>query len=312
MADFSDLNIVLLSGGVGGARMAAGLAAVVPAEQLTIIVNTGDDFHHWGLTICPDIDTVLYTLSGQNNLETGWGRAGESWRTLETVRALGGPDWFRLGDTDLATHLTRTHWLNEGVSLTEVTRRLATSLGIGPAILPMCDQPLPTQIDTGEELLGFQDWFVLRRWQPPVRQVVLPDEGRATVPVMRALNRADVVIIAPSNPYVSVDPILETYPIRGTVEDVPGVVVAVSPIVGGDAVKGPLAKMLADWDRPVSPVTIADHYGDLLDGFVYDQADAGVFSDDHGPLLCTDTMMVDGAAQARLAREILTFALELR
>ncbi|MCB0006280.1 MAG: hypothetical protein KDE04_07485, partial [Anaerolineales bacterium] len=118
--------------------------------------------------------------------------------------------------------------------------------------------------------------------------------------------------IAPSNPYVSVDPILETYPIRGTVEDVPGVVVAVSPIVGGDAVKGPLAKMLADWDRPVSPVTIADHYGDLLDGFVYDQADAGVFSDDHGPLLCTDTMMVDGAAQARLAREILTFALELR
>ena len=312
MADFSDLNIVLLSGGVGGARMAAGLAAVVPAEQLTIIVNTGDDFHHWGLTICPDIDTVLYTLSGQNNLETGWGRAGESWRTLDTVRALGGPDWFRLGDTDLATHLTRTHWLNEGVSLTEVTRRLATSLGIDPAILPMCDQPLPTQIDTGEELLGFQDWFVLRRWQPPVRRVVLPDEGRATVPVMRALNRADVVIIAPSNPYVSVDPILETYPIRGTVEDVPGVVVAVSPIVGGDAVKGPLAKMLADWDRPVSPVTIADYYGDLLDGFVYDQADAGVFSGDHGPLLCTDTMMVDGAAQARLAREILNFALELR
>ena len=183
------------------------------------------------------------------------------------------------------------------MSLTEITRRLAASLGILPAILPMCDQPMPTQIDTGDELLGFQDWFVLRRWQSPVRRVVLPDEGRATVPVMRTLNRADVVIIAPSNPYVSVDPILATYPIQGTVEDVPGVVVAVSPIVGGDAVKGPLAKMLAEWICPVSPVTIADHYGDLLDGFVYDQADAGVFNGDHGPLLCTDTMMVDGVAR---------------
>ena len=311
MADFSDLNIVLLSGGVGGARMAAGLAAIVPPQNLTIIVNTGDDFEHWGLTICPDIDTVLYTLAGQNNLETGWGRAGESWRTLAAVSELGGPDWFRLGDTDLATHLTRTHWLRAGVSLTEVTGRLARSLGIGPTILPMCDQAVPTRIDTGEELLGFQDWFVLRRWQPPVRRVVLPDEGRATVPVLRALNRADVVIMAPSNPYVSVDPILETYPLRGTVEDVPGVVVAVSPIVGGDAVKGPLAKMLADWDRPVSPVTIAEHYGDLLDGFVYDKADEGVFGHEAGPLLCTDTMMVDAAAQARLAGDLLNFAVGL-
>ena len=311
MTAYSDYNVVVLSGGVGGAKMAAGLTAIVPPEKLTVIVNTGDDFNHWGLTVCPDLDTVMYTLGGAANPETGWGRQDESWRTFTTVKALGGPDWFRLGDLDMATHVTRTHWLQGGLTLTEVTGRLCAAFGIQSTVLPMTDNIVPTIIDTGDEQLAFQDWFVLNRWEPPVKQVLLSEEGRATTAVMRALNRADIVIIAPSNPYVSVDPILRTFPIAGTIADVPKVVVAVSPIVGGDAVKGPLAKMLADWDRPVSPVTIADHYGELIDGFVYDKADEGVFGDEAGPLLCTDTMMFGPAERERLAREVLDFAIDL-
>ncbi len=306
------MNIVCLAGGVGGAKLADGLAQILPPEQLTVIVNTGDDFTHCGLTICPDLDTVMYTLGGVQNNETGWGRTGESWRTIEETGRLGGPDWFKLGDLDLGTHLTRTHILGEGQSLTAATRHLCGQFGIGPAVLPMCDQPAPTLIETTDgELLPFQVWFVREQWQPPVTRVVLPDDVRSSLPVVQALEAADLVLIAPSNPFVSIDPILNVYPIRAMLEDVPHAVVAVSPIIAGQAVKGPAAKMMAEMDLPVTASAVATYYGDLIDGFVYDEQDAGMAAEDTLALCCTDTIMRTAADRERLAREVLEFALEI-
>jgi len=310
--DSSFPRVVLLAGGVGGAKLADGLARVLPPDRLTVVVNTGDDFRHLGLTICPDLDTVTYMLAGANNDETGWGRAGESWRALDEAARLGGPEWFRLGDLDLATHLTRAHWLDEGESLTAVTHRLCTSFGIAPAVLPMCDQPAPTLIVTdGGEVLPFQTWFVRERWQPVVRRVALPEDARATTSVIRALEAADVVLIAPSNPFVSIDPILNVYPIRALIEDVPRAVVAVSPIIAGQALKGPAAKMMGELGLEPSAAAVAAYYGHLIDGFVYDQQDAGMAAEDGLALLCTDTVMRGAAGRERLAREVLRFANEL-
>jgi len=305
-------RVVLLAGGVGGARLADGLARVLPPDHLTVVVNTGDDFRHLGLTICPDLDTVVYTLAGASNDATGWGRAGESWRALDEMARLGGPDWFRLGDLDLATHLARTHWLEAGESLTAVTRRLCDGFGIGPAVLPMCDQPAPTLIVTDNgDVLPFQTWFVRERWQPVVRRVALPEDVRASAAVARALESADVVVLAPSNPFVSIAPILNVYPIRALIEDVPRAVVAVSPIIAGQAVKGPAAKMMAELGMEASAAAVAAYYGHLIDGFVYDQQDAGMAADDGLALLCTDTIMSGAAERERLAREVLGFAAEL-
>ena len=310
--DSSFPRVVLLAGGVGGARLAGGLARVLPPDRLTVVVNTGDDFRHLGLTICPDLDTVTYMLAGVNNDETGWGRAGESWRALDEVARLGGPAWFRLGDLDLATHLARSHWLDEGESLTAVTRRLCAGFGIAPAVLPMCDQPAPTLIVTdGGEVLPFQTWFVRERWQPVVRRVALPEDARATAAVIRVLEAADVVIIAPSNPFVSIAPILNVYPIRALIEDVPRAVVAVSPIIAGQALKGPAAKMMGELGLEASAAAVAGYYGHLIDGFVYDQQDAGMAAEDGLALLCTDTVMSDAAGRERLAGEVLGFVNEL-
>lgn len=310
--DFSSLRVVCLAGGVGGAKLADGLARVLPPENLTVIVNTGDDFRHLGLTICPDLDTVMYTLSGAANPATGWGRDGESWRAIKEAGRLGAPDWFNLGDLDLATHLTRNHWLDAGETLTAVTRRLCQAFGIGPDVLPMSDQPAPTLIKTTVgELMPFQEWFVRERWQPVVQQVVLPEDVRATSAVMRALESADLVVIAPSNPFVSIDPILNVYPIRALIEDVPRAVVAVSPIVAGEAVKGPAAKMMAEMGLDVSAAAVAGYYGHLIDGFIYDSRDEGMAAEDGLALLCTDTMMHDAADRERLAREVLRFTEEL-
>ena len=310
--DSSFPRVVLLAGGVGGARLADGLARVLPPDRLTVVVNTGDDFRHLGLTICPDLDTVTYMLAGVNNDETGWGRAGESWRALDEVARLGGPAWFRLGDLDLATHLARSHWLDEGESLTAVTRRLCAGFGIAPAVLPMCDQPAPTLIVTdGGEGLPFQTWFVRERWQPVVRRVALPEDARATAAVIRVLEAADVVIIAPSNPFVSIAPILNVYPIRALIEDVPRAVVAVSPIIAGQALKGPAAKMMGELGLEASAAAVAGYYGHLIDGFVYDQQDAGMAAEDGLALLCTDTVMSDAAGRERLAGEVLGFVNEL-
>jgi LPPG:FO 2-phospho-L-lactate transferase len=296
---------------VGGAKLADGLARSLPADHLTVIVNTGDDFSHLGLTICPDLDTVMYTLGGVANQETGWGRAGESWRAIEEAARLGGSDWFKLGDLDLGTHLTRTQALGEGQSLTAATRRLCAGFGIGPAVLPMSDQPAPTLIETTDgDVLPFQVWFVRERWQPAVRRVILPDDVRATAAVIRALETADVVVIAPSNPFVSIDPILNVYPIRALLEDTPQVVVAVSPIVGGQALKGPAAKMMGEMGLEVTAGTVAGYYGYLIDGFIHDVQDDGLAVEEGLAVLCTNTVMRTADDRARLAREVLAFAID--
>ncbi|MCA9939859.1 MAG: 2-phospho-L-lactate transferase [Anaerolineales bacterium] len=302
---FPNLNVVCLAGGVGGAKLAHGLARVLPAAQLTIIGNTGDDFRHCGLTICPDLDTVMYTLAGVANAETGWGRGGESWTAFTEMGRLGGADWFRLGDLDLAAHLTRAHLLEQGKTLTAATAHLCAHLGVLPPLLPMSDAPAPTQVATDEGVLAFQEWFVHRRWQPRVRQVVLPEDVKATPQVMRALSRADVVIIAPSNPFVSIDPILNVYPIREMVADLPALVAAVSPIIAGIAVKGPAAKMMQEMGLPNSAAAIADYYADLVDLFVYDEQDAGITLTHNPHHLCTNTIMRNTHDRERLAREIL-------
>lgn len=307
----SERNIVCLAGGVGGAKLADGLAQIVPAEQLTIIVNTGDDFSHLGLTICPDLDTVMYTLGGVANPQTGWGRKAETWVTFEEVQRLSGPGWFSLGDLDLATHLLRAQQLAAGESLTHVTRHLCARFNIATKVLPMSDQSAPTFIVTDEGVLPFQTWFVKERWQPAVCEVRLPEDVRATPQVMHALEEADYVLIAPSNPFVSVDPILNVYPIREMVMDIPRAVVAVTPIVGGKALKGPAAKMMGEMDIAVTAASVAAHYGNLLDGFVYDRQDEGTMSDADCALLACDTIMGDQSDRARLAAEVLAFALDM-
>lgn len=298
-------KVVCLAGGVGGAKLAFGLARLLPPEQLTIVVNTGDDFTHLGLTICPDLDTVMYTLAGLDNQQTGWGRAGDSWRVMESVAQVGGPDWFRLGDLDLGIHLTRTHWLANGRTLTEVTRHLSQQLGIAHAILPMSDQPAPTLIESEGQLLPFQDWFVRQQWQPPVTRVVLPEDVRATGAVVRALQTADVVLIAPSNPFVSVGPILNVYPLAALLLDVPELVLAVSPIVGGQAVKGPAAKMMGEMGLPVTAAAVAAHYGELIDLFVYDVQDGEDVVVDGVTAVRLDTMMLDEYGRVRVAQQVL-------
>jgi LPPG:FO 2-phospho-L-lactate transferase len=310
-SQISELNIVCLAGGVGGAKLADGLAQIVSPQRLTVIINTGDDFQHLGLTICPDLDTVTYTLGGVANPQTGWGRLGESWATVEEVERLGGPAWFNLGDLDLATHLLRSQLLADGETLTAVTRHLCTQFGIQARLLPMSDQAAPTMIDTDDGLLPFQIWFVKERWQPAVREVRLPPDVRATPQVMHALEHADFVIIAPSNPFVSVDPILNVYPIREMITDLPRAVVAVTPIIGGKAVKGPAAKMMAEMDMPVTAEAVARYYGGLIDGFVFDQQDAGQLDNLSCATLGSDTIMSDGNERARLAAEVLHFALDI-
>ena len=223
--------VVALAGGVGGAKFAAGLQATLPPAALTVIVNTGDDFEHWGLTICPDVDTVLYGLAGVNNPHTGWGRAGETWAVLTETERLGGEDWFRLGDKDLALHLLRNQWLNAGVTLTEVTDRLRRKLDVPSRILPMCNQPVRTLVHTDEGDLPFQDYFVRRRCEPTFRGLTFVGAAKATLTseVAASLRAAAQIIICPSNPYLSVDPILSVPGLRQLVQDSDAPVVAVSP-----------------------------------------------------------------------------------
>lgn len=299
------MKVVVLSGGVGGARLVEGLAAC-PIE-LTVVVNTGDDFDHWGLRICPDLDTVMYTLSGLADRQRGWGLAGETFRGLEAMRRLGGSSWFSLGDQDLATHILRTQRLRAGTSLTEITRQLCEALGVGPRVLPMTDTLRPTRIDSDEGILSFQDWLVGRRGAPTVRRVLLDGAPPPAPGVLGAIEDADVVVIPPSNPYVSVDPILTLPGVRGAVAR--RRVVAVSPIVGGRAVKGPLAGMIPSLAGvPASAAAVAAHYGTLLDGMVVETGD------DHGlevPTLATATVMGDREDRRRLAAEVLAFAASL-
>jgi len=300
------VKIVALAGGVGGAKLADGLAQILPPEDLTVIVNTGDDFEHLGLTICPDIDTVCYTLAGLANPETGWGRAGETWNTIANVEKLGGPAWFRLGDQDIATHLERTRRLKEGQSLSQVTRDFCKAWGIQPTVLPMSDSPVRTMVDSDEGELAFQEYFVHRQCQPRVRgfrfdgvEVAEPAPG-----AKEALKSADAVVFCPSNPWVSIDPILKV------IKNMDKPVVAVSPIIGGKTVKGPAAKMYAELGIEPSALAVANHYRTILTGFVLDHADSNIESvikDLKIKTLVTDTLMNQPADRKRLANDVLFF-----
>ncbi len=308
--------IVALAGGVGGAKLADGLARVLVPGDLTVVVNTGDDFDLHGLRICPDLDTVMYTLAGLANPVTGWGLAGDTFRALEMVGKYGGETWFRLGDRDLATHIIRTHWLHQGKTLSEVTAHLAAALGIASRILPMTDNVVATKVQTDEGELAFQEYFVRRGWQVPVRGLRLAgmEAARPAPGVLAALAAAEAIILCPSNPFLSIDPILALRGVREALQRAHPVV-AVTPIVGGQALKGPAAKMMAELGLEVSPVTVAAYYQDFLDGFVLDAVDAGQAAriEALGPrVLVADTVMRTPDDRARLACEVLAFAKTLR
>jgi LPPG:FO 2-phospho-L-lactate transferase len=302
--------VIALAGGVGGAKLAHGLAQILPSKQLTIIVNTGDDFEHLGLHISPDLDTVMYTLAGIANPETGWGLAGETWNFLDALARLGGETWFRLGDRDLATHVERTRRLWKGETLTEITASFCAALGVGPRVLPMTDDSLRTMVQTTEGELEFQEYFVRRQCQPRVSDFHFEGLAMPTRQVLAALDSADMIIFCPSNPFVSLDPILSLPGVRERVARKGPI--AVSPIVGGQAIKGPAAKMLVELGLEVSPVSVAAHYADLLRGFVLDTVDAELkpqIESDHLKVLVTATIMRTDSDRARLAREVLDFAI---
>jgi LPPG:FO 2-phospho-L-lactate transferase len=309
------MRVVAIAGGVGGARLALGLGMAMDPADLTVVVNTGDDFEHLGLSISPDLDTVMYTLAGIANPETGWGIAGETFDFLAAAARLGAPAWFRLGDRDLATHVERTRRLRAGASLTDVTRELCAALGVGPAVLPMSDEPVRTKVHTEEGTLDFQEYFVKRRCEPRVTGFDFAglDTARPSRQVMTALGQADAVVLCPSNPFVSTAPILALPGVRDAVESRPAV--AVSPIVGGSAVKGPAAKMLAELELDVSAQGVARMYSGLVGGFVLDATDAALDPDIRAlgmEVLVTDTMMRSDDVRRSLAREALAFAARLR
>lgn len=307
------IPIAALAGGVGGARLADGLANQVNIS-LCVIVNTGDDFDHFGLRICPDLDTVMYTLAGRENLLTGWGLEGETWQALNMLECYGAETWFRLGDRDLATHLYRTQLLRQGKRLTEVTALLCHSLIPSTqylTLLPMSDERVATMIETDEGELAFQEYFVRRGWQPVMRGVRFDgiESARPTREVIAALDTAELVVICPSNPFVSIDPILALPGVRQTLKTKR--VIAVSPIIGGQAVKGPAAKMFRELGVEPSPLSVAQYYADFLKGLVIDRADAPLQNEIEAMnirVLVTDARMRDRADRARLARETLHFA----
>jgi LPPG:FO 2-phospho-L-lactate transferase len=302
------MRLVVLSGGVGGARMADGFARILPPESLAVVVNTGDDFEWHGLRVCPDLDTVMYTLAEIANPETGWGIAGDTWGALEMLGRYGGETWFRVGDRDLATHVYRTFLLGQGLRLSEVTARLCRALGVRVAVWPMSDEPVRTIVDTEEGPLPFQEYFVRRGCQPRVRGFRWEglERARLAPEAQAALEEADLVVIAPSNPYVSIGPILALPGVPELLKE--RTVVAVSPILGGRALKGPAAKMMAELGEAPSALAVARRYQAFLDGFVLDRTDAAlapaVAAMGIRPLV-TDTVILDPEARARLAREIL-------
>ena len=310
------LPAVVLSGGVGGARFAWGMARVLPPEALTIIVNVADDLELFGLYISPDVDTVCYTLADLEDPERGWGRADETWHAMETVARLGGPTWFRLGDRDLGLHLERTRRMAQGEPLSRITQDFCRRLGVTPKVLPVTDDPVRTIVDTVEHgPLPFQEYFVRYRTEPQVRGFRFAgiEQARPAAGVLEALQRAAIVLIAPSNPWVSVDPILAVPGVRAALQG--KTVVAVSPIIGGRAVKGPAAKMFRELGMEPSALSVARHYADLLSGFVIDTEDASLaprIQDEVGvPVLVTETLMQPKPRREQVARSVWEFAVAL-
>jgi LPPG:FO 2-phospho-L-lactate transferase len=309
-------NIVALAGGVGGARLAQGLAQILPVEKLTVIVNTGDDFIFNGLNISPDIDTVCYTLAGMECKLNGWGIEGDSHQVLEQIRIMGGEAWFSIGDRDIALHLFRTQAIRQGASLSEITLQICQRLGIKTRILPMTDQPVHTKVRIRSgEWLDFQEYFVHRLCEPEVLGFKFEglEEASPAPGVMEVLQAADLVIICPSNPWVSIDPILGIHQIRAVLEK--KMVLAISPLIGGKAVKGPLMKMFTELGVKPSCLAIAEHYRDFLDGLIIDtidRAEAGTIEAFGIITGIADILMKDAGDRKRLAEEILEFGKNLK
>lgn len=270
-------HVIALCGGVGGAKLAFGLTRLLPPDRLSIIVNTGDDFEHLGLAISPDIDTVTYTLADVADRERGWGLAGESWAFMDALRAIGGEDWFQLGDRDLATHVERTRRLRDGETLSDVTAALGRARGIAHPLLPMSDEPVRTIVESDAGALAFQHYFVRERCRPAVRAIRFEGaEHAAPAPAVRSLIACDdiaAIVLCPSNPWLSVDPILAVPGLRDGLRGTGAPVVAVSPIIGGAAVKGPTAKLMAELGLTVDQRSIANHYRGFVDTLVIDETD---------------------------------------
>jgi LPPG:FO 2-phospho-L-lactate transferase len=324
-----DRPVVALSGGVGGAKLALGLYRVLPPDALTVVANTADDFAHLGFAISPDLDTLLYTLSGNDNPELGWGRRGETWTFMAALQALGGETWFRLGDGDLATHVERTRRLKAGERLSSIMDDFRRRLGIGARLLPMSDDPVRTRLRvaptlpspagggglgraSAEDWLDFQDYFVRLRCEPVISELAFAgaDTAQPHPDFPAALADPDLraVVVCPSNPFISIDPILAVPGVRAALRDCRAPVVAVSPIVAGQAVKGPTAKMMAELGLPVDAATPARHYRDFLDVYVADETDAAAVGDLDLPVVLTRTLMQSLADRADLARAVLAAA----
>ena len=309
-------RVVALSGGIGGAKLALGLSRIVPGDDLVIVANTGDDFEHLGLRISPDLDTLMYTLAGLANLDAGWGRTGETWTFMAALERLGGEAWFLLGDGDLATHVERTRRLAAGEALSAITADFCRRLGAHPRLLPMSDQSVRTVVRTPDGEIDFQRWFVERRCEPVVRSLRFAgiEDARPHAEWMRKIVNPETaaIVICPSNPFISVDPILALPGVKEALRDAPAPVIAVSPIIGGDAVKGPTAKMMRELGLPVTAHAIAAHYAGLIDGYVLDEADAGEADRIAVPCRVTATLMRTERDKVRLAAEVLRFAGTLR
>ncbi|HEY3776600.1 MAG TPA: 2-phospho-L-lactate transferase [Rhizomicrobium sp.] len=308
----SGIRVVALSGGVGGAKLLRGLCRILPDNSLAALVNTGDDFEHLGLHICPDVDTALYTLGGLAHPEQGWGRRDETWTFMRALEALGGETWFRLGDADLAVHVERTRRLKAGEQLGAITADFARRFGIRAEIIPMSDESVATRVATNEGELAFQEYFVRRRCEPVVHGFRFDgaENARLSEAARTAFASADLgaVVVAPSNPWLSVDPVLAIPELRGALRNARCPVVAVTPIIAGKAVKGPTAKIMLELGIPVSPLSVAEHYRGLIDGFILDSRDAVLANSLDFPVEITDTLMAAPEDCDRVARAALALA----
>jgi len=304
--------VVALSGGIGGAKLALGLSRIVPSHNLLVVANVGDDFEHLGLHVSPDADTLMYTLAGLDNTKLGWGRRDETWSFMETLAALGGEDWFRLGDRDLAVHVERTRRLRQGESLSAITADFCRRLGVGPRVAPATDDRLRTRLRTDEGWLDFQDYFVRLQCRPVVRELAFDGaaEARPHPDLLATLRdeRLRAVVICPSNPFISVEPILAVSGMREALFGCAAPVIAVSPIIGGRAVKGPTAKMMTELGMAPSAAAVAERYGDLLDGYVMDDGDAEEAAHIAPKVTLAPTLMTNLAEKEQLARVVLEAA----
>ena len=304
-------KVLALAGGVGGAKLALGLRDILDEESLAIVVNTGDDEEFFGLHVSPDLDTVMYTLGGIANPDTGWGISGETFRSLNRLRQYGADTWFNLGDLDMATHIRRTQLLGQGNTLSEVTNSLCSSLGIAHSIFPMTDDTLKTIVITEISEMSFQEYFVKNRCDPRVVSLRFdsPSECSPSPGFVTALNESDLLVFCPSNPFLSVDPILAVTGVRKKIENFRGARIAVSPIVGGEAIKGPAGKILRELGHEVSCVGVAKRYVDLCDVFIIDNVDADLASTIEKlgmRVVVTNTIMNNDQEKRTLAREILS------